>query len=636
MKFRGDYTIVGKMTSIDVLSPKATIDEIVATKKFTASASAVVDMGANPIKKVGAPVDAADAATKKFVEDTSIAVTVREVLPNFGSESITSKNNDMLLVGNAPGQIACADSRVANTPISDIECSLTGPTVYAVVQDALNSIIVSKDGGRIWTFLASLPAGFVNDSSKTDKEFNFFYVTATSTDKMVAWRKRINATAQPSLSIDGGKTWSLIAVPDVANIPAAARWIPARLSKPGAGPLFMVNNTTANTTHFIYRFDTITSAMVKETVSVTPNSAVVSAASFGDRLVMITSAGQTVVRSAANNYVIAGTLPQTGVTWSDIVALDEDTWIACSGANASKSYVAISTNYGSSWVQKEVSSSNISLSGINYNPQAGTDGTVVVTGNAAAYVSTDKGTTWTATGNYKIPASQSVTPVGAGFVAASTTANFEIMYDGKDWINSIEGIYSDMFFKTSSGWSKYVPNFNGDDYLQRSGGTVTGQIKLTGGGSITGIQMPSAPTDAASKDYVDKKLQNASRRGVSTAPGTTFNNMVRISQKIETVKLTIVAKGTDGTKAGRYYSEMVIVIDPLNLVGGKIQAESTEFAVISTGDLQITTSIPTIATSDPYINVSFTANRSSNLEVIVEIVDLEADGEVIIAGERIV
>ena len=29
MKFRGDYTVVGKMSSNEVLSPKATIDEIV-------------------------------------------------------------------------------------------------------------------------------------------------------------------------------------------------------------------------------------------------------------------------------------------------------------------------------------------------------------------------------------------------------------------------------------------------------------------------------------------------------------------------------------------------------------------------------------------------------------------------------
>ena len=57
--------------------PKATIDEVIVNKKLTVTASTVVDMGANPIKKVGAPVDAADA--RALLAQPGLAAACREL-----------------------------------------------------------------------------------------------------------------------------------------------------------------------------------------------------------------------------------------------------------------------------------------------------------------------------------------------------------------------------------------------------------------------------------------------------------------------------------------------------------------------------------------------------------------------------
>lgn len=635
MKFRGNYSIIGTLDTKDLESPKGQIEDFVVGTSVVVNKGSLVDMKTNQVKNVGSPTEDFDAVPKKFLVDSLMNVNIRNVLPDFSTEVIPGKDNDLLLVGNAPGQIVCADPKVAGKAISDIECALTDGTVYAMVQDALNSVIVSKDGGRIWTYLASLPGGLPSDPALLDSTFNFHYMSSTSNKKLVAWRKKMSASARPAMSKDGGKTWNAVTMPDIATVPATAEWIPARLTKPADGPVFLVNTTTNNKTHFIYKYDTITETATRETVSVTPTSKVVSAASDGERLIMITSAGETLVRNGNNLYALGGTLPQTGVVWNDIVATGDGLWIACSGAGGTKSYIATSTNYGASWTGKEVSSANVSLSGINFNRNAGPNGTIIVTGANTALVSTDGAVTWKGTVNYKIPSSQNITPVGAGFIVASNTSNFEIIYDGLNWISVIDGVYSDIFFKTPTGWSKYVPNFNGDAYLERAGGILTGTVSLTGAAKITGIQMPVAPTDVASKDYVDKKTQGQSRRGIMPS-ATAFNAAVRITPTIETVKLTIVGKGTDAAKAGRYYSEMVIVIDPLNLVSDKIQAESTEYAVISTGDLQLTASIPSVAKNAQYIDVSFTANRACTLEVIVEIIDLETDGTVVISGEQTV
>ena len=509
MKFRGDYTVVGKMTSKEVVTPKITIDNMTVNKAFTLASSVTTDMGSNPLKKLGAPVDAADAATKQFVEDTSIAVTVREEIPDFTTDVIPSKPNDLLLVGHAPGPIQCSDARVTNKNIFDIDCSLTNTVVYALVQDSTNALISSTDGGKTWSYVKKMLADF-GDPGSTNDANKFKYITATSDNRLVAFRGKMEMFGLPASSIDRGKTWSPISVQNLDRM-ASIEWLPARLSKPSSGPIFLTNTTADISQFLVLTYNSTLNQLSPETIDAAakPSGRVVSAASYGDILVIITSAGETVVRTAQNNYIRGGNLPQTGVVWNDVVAIDANTWVACSGTGLSKSYVAISTNQGASWTQKEVSASNISLTGIHYNVKAGAQGTLIVTGQNATYISTDKGTTWVRTENYKIPASQNVTPVGTGFIAASTTGNFEILYSGKTWVSDIEGEYSDMFYKTPSGWAKYTPGFNGEDYLPLSGGTVTGQIKLASSGSITGVCAPTLPDDAAPKSYVDGEVTKA-------------------------------------------------------------------------------------------------------------------------------
>lgn len=619
MKFRGNHEFTGYVSSKNVIVETDVKAATLTTPKFVIDANGSSAKN-SPIRDVLTPISNTDAANKEYVDLTRVKVTMRETTPDFAGETISGKDGDILLVGTPPGRIQISDLRVYGKPVSDLDSD--GTNIYALVQDANNSVAVSSDGGFSWKYQSS------TFSNAENAKFGFKYLS-TSGDKLFAWREYMSPTHKPLVSSDNGVSWSELewfgGPPyDAEN----TKWLPARRSRGVSTDIYFVNMTPtpASASVMIYRYkDAFSGVLPQPMPGVTMNTPAVSAASHGERCLIISAAGEVLRRwedTRTTRFDKGGTLPQAGVLWSDIVAIDQDTFIACAGSGVTQPTWCYTTNFGSSWQIMTTAGTAPNFKGIHYNT---TNNTIVTLGDKVAYIGTGTfpNITWVKTGNYSQTATQSVTPFGIGFVAASAANDIFIYGAGPNWVNQSNGGFTELYFNKDQSWPKYIPEFDDANYLKLSGGKMNGTIVMSETARLVGISAtPLQNDEAVSKAYVDALLDKQAKTMLSQNK-TVHGSLFSIYNEVECIKMTIMAKDADTTKAGRYYSEVVMVLDPKNTkANGAIKPEYTEYAVISTGDLQVTD----IAITDlfaPFGNatLSVTTNRNTDVTIIYQIID---------------
>lgn len=623
MKFRGNYQVSGEVVGTDVRATtklsgaRLEAGKLVATSEF-------VSVNDVRINKVAAPTASTDAANKEYVDGNRVKVTMRSTTPNFASEAIAGKDGDILLVGTAPGPIAMNDIRVYNSAVTDIDSD--GTNIYAIMKDTNNSFMVSEDGGFSWKHQSY---AFENADSK----FAFKYMSTVG-DKIYLWREYMSPDHPGVISTDQGKTWR---THDWLGGPYYDRentkWLPARRTRGVSDSVFVVNTTSAASATSVPMYEVRDAwgagALPLPAPGITVNTTLVSAASYGRQCIAISSAGEvlrkhdTDVNPNIQRFSKGGTLPQAGVLWSDIVAITATTYIACAQSGTTQPTWCYTTDFGATWQLMNITGANPNFTGIHYNP---TTRKLVTVGDGVAYIGDVNNfptINWVKTNNFNQLTTQSITPYADGFVVASSYNKISIYNSGNDWINRSNGGFTELYFNKDSSWPKYIPEFDDANYLKLSGGSMSGNIVMSEAARIVGVPAhPLQDDEVASKAYVDSLMDLQAKRFTSEKQ-TKHNNLVSIYNEVECIKITLIAKDADDTKAGRYYSEVVMVLDPKNTnPNGSIKPEYTEYAVISTGGLEVTD----IAIADlfaPFGNttLSVTTNRLSNLTVIYEIID---------------
>lgn len=581
--------------------------------------------------------------TSNTLDEARIKITMLSETPDFEGNPPEGKEGDVITVGQAPGRIQVSDPRVYNKPISDLDS--TGPVVFAVVQDANNSIVASYDRGFSWEYLSSA-------FPTADPKYSFKYMS-TLGSTLYLWRDYMDAAHPPVVSNDNGRSWGDMPwIESQTYNKATTKWLPARRNRNGGMAVYLVNISASNEAAKVYSYNPDEGFEAKpETVTVTYNTVPVSAASYGTRMLMISAAGEVVRRHDnldSTRWSKGGTLPQAGVLWADIVSINKNTFVACAASGTATPTLAYTTNFGQTWTLMTIpatSGTSPILKGIHCNTD---EELLVVLGEKTAFVGqcSDFPTVhWLQSPTYDQVATQSVTSISDGFVAASSTISiytFQVNRDSHeipDWKSSVGGNIKELYFKRDTKWVPYSPDLKSEDYLLKSGGTITGIIDIGGGGGISGLPDPTDDSHPVPYGMVKKISRSLPRKG-SIKKQTVFDKAIEFGQYVEVLKVTIAARTSptgdffDGTSpAGRYYSEIVIVTDTADLVNGKVQPKLTEYAVISTGGLQLDVKIDPVTQFTQDVNVTFTANKQCNLDFYVSTLDIGGDSYLSIKNE---